>query len=325
MLRPRFSQILAISSGLFLGSSGSSPTPVFADSTCALQVEPANPETAWQGKAQETEKTLRERSGGHDDCRSIRIEVQPEGNALLTFTTTDGRIAVRLLHTADEIPATVEALLVTLPVEKPLETQPEPARSPPQSSREIPREKPSVLLAPPVIRQLPQIVFNLSAGVRVGLDEPVFSSAIGGQALVLLNSWELGFGAEVNPSYGPMVDSAPAAFAMRSLQGNFLVGRRFIFGSRILRLGGSLGFALVHEEMDNDPLTKGRIDINAFQPRIGTYAATVVPRKDKVRFVMGLYGDMALWGLRDGGTNKRNLPNLSRFGLGISLGMEIAP
>lgn len=307
---------------LFLGLSNS---PAFADSTCPLQVEPASPETTWHGKAQETEKALRERNGGQNDCRSIRIEIQPEGNALLTFMTTDGRIAVRLLHTADEIPATVEALLVTLPVEKPLEAQPEIPRTTQQSPRELARPNNPVPLAPAVIRSLPQIVFNLSAGVRLGLDEPVFSSAIGGQALVLLNSWELGLGVEVNPSYGPMVDSAPAAFAMRSLQGNFLVGRRFIWGPRIIRLGGSFGFAVVHEEMDNDPLAKGRTNIDAFQPRIGTYAALVVPRKEKLRFVLGFHGDMVLWGLRESGTTKRNLPNLSRFGLGITLGMEIAP
>lgn len=299
--------------------------PAFADSTCSLQVEPSSPETAWHKKADETEKTLRERSEAPHDCRSIRIEVQPEGNALLTFTTTDGRIAVRLLHSADEIPATVEALLVTLPVEKPLETQPEPAKSANDSPRDLPPGNPSVLISPPVSRPPLQLLFNLSVGARIGIDESVFSSAIGGQALILVNAWELGIGGEVNPSYGPMVDSAPAAFAMRSLQGNFLVGKRFILGPRIVRVGGSFGFALVHEEMDDDPLTKGRVDINAFQPRIGTYVGMVVPRKEKLRFALGVHGDMALWGLRDGGTTKRDLPNLARFGAGISLGMEIAP
>lgn len=304
---------------------GSSNTPAFADSACPLQVEPPNPETAWHTKAREAETALRERSQAAHDCRSIRIEVQPEGNALLTFTTTDGRIAVRLLHSADEIPPTVEALLVTLPVEKPLEVQPEPPKSANNVPRDLSQQNARVPLLPSAFRLSPQILFNLSVGGRLGIDEGVFSSAIGGQALVQINSWELGLGAEVNPWYGPMVDSAPAAFAMRSFQGNFLVGRRFILGPRVVRLGGSFGFALVHEEMDNDPLTKGRIDINAFQPRLGTYAAMVIPRKEKLRFAMGLYGDMALWGLRDGGTAKRNLPNLARFGLGVTLGMEIAP
>jgi hypothetical protein len=323
MLRLRFfPQAFAFSMALVLGAS---IAPAFAAPSCPIQVEPVTPETGWHTKALETEKTLDTRSGGSHDCRSIRIEVQPEGNALLTFTTTDGRIAVRLLHGADDIPATVEALLVTLPVEKPLETPSENTKSPALPAIVPPPPNQQTPAPPPIFRPTPRIVFDVLVGGRFGIDEGTFSPAIAGQALVLLQPWELGIAGELNPLHLLLGSSAPSGYAMRSFEANFLVGRRFSRGPRQFRLGGSFGFGLVHEEMDADPAEKGRINIDAFQPRLGTYGAVVVPQKDKFRFIFGFHGDMAIWGLRENGTLKRNLPNLSRFGLGITLGVEIAP
>jgi len=322
MLRLHFFRTLAFSMTLVFGTSSA---PVFADSTCSLQVEPSKPETAWHEKAHETEKTLRERNRAPHDCRSIRIEVQPEGNALLTFTTTDGRIAVRLLHTADDILATVEALLVTLPVDKPIENRVETSKSITSSPRTSSPGNIQASRVLPTSRPASRVAFDFFAGGRLGVDAGMFSSAIGVQALVLLQPWEIGIGGELNPLYGPLSGSAPAGFVLRSFQGIFLVGRRFEQGPRIFRLGGSFGFGLVHEEMDSDPVTKGRINIDAFQPRIGTYGVVVIPRDKKLRFIVVMHGDVAIWGMREAGTLKRNLPHLSRFGLGLALGMEIAP
>lgn len=321
MQRLRFFRTCLWSLALSLGSMNAW---ALADSTCPLRVEPPNPETAWHAKAQETEKSLRDRSSAPDDCRSIRIEVQPEGNALLTFTTTDGRIAVRLLHSAEEIPATVEALLVTLPVEKPLEKKKEKAQSsnlaPPVASLN-PREA----TKPNVVRETPRFVFDIFAGGRLGVDAGMFSPAVGAQALFLLRPWELGLGGEFNPLYAPLSGSALSGFLLRSFQGHFLVGRRFLQGPRAFRVGGTFGFGLVREEADSDPVTKGTIHIDAFQPRVGLYGAIVIPREKSLRFVVGLHGDMAIWGVREAGTLKRNLPDLSRFSLGLTLGMEVAP
>lgn len=322
MQRPRFFPSCLGLMALVLGSMNAFALP---DSTCPLQVEPPNPETAWHAKALATEKTLQERSSAAHDCRSIRIEVQPEGNALLTFTTTDGRIAVRLLHTADEILATVEALLVTLPVEKPLEKQAELPKPPIPGPLTVSPPKERAAPKPELVREPPRFVFQLFAGGRFGVDAGMFSPSFGTRALFLVRPWELGIGGEVDPLYVPLAGSAPSGFALRSFQGHFLVGRRFIQGPRVFRVGGTFGFGVVREEVDSDPVTKGTIHIDAFQPRVGLYGAVVVPRDKALRFVVGMHGDMAIWGVREAGTLKRNLPDLSRFGLGITLGMEIAP
>ena len=293
--------------------------------TCPLHVEPPLPVTVWNDKAHEVESFLSGKNELQHDCRSIRIEVQREGNALLTFTTTDGRIAVRLLHSPEDIAPTVEALLVTLPVEKALEV-PAPAKpSPARIPETPPNKKPSTSTLPLTTSTSPRMLFGVFTGGRFGFDSSVFAPVVGLQALMQLAPWEIGMGAELNPLYMLLAQSAPAGYAMRSFEGNFLVGRRFVNGPRVFRLGGSLGVGLVREETDADPAVKGRVNIDAIQPRVGFYGGMLGPRQGPLRFYMGMYGDVALWGLRENGTIKRNLPNLSRFGLGVSLGMEVAP
>jgi hypothetical protein len=293
--------------------------------TCPLRVEPPLPVTAWNDKAHEVESFISGKNELQHDCRSIRIEVQPEGNALLTFTTTDGRIAVRLLHSPEDIAPTVEALLVTLPVEKPLEVPPPAKPSPTLIPQIPPKKETSPLTLPLPVSTAPRMLFGFFAGGRLGVDASVFAPAVGIQALVQVAPWEIGIGAELNPLHMLLAESAPAGYAMRSFEGNFLVGRRFVSGPRAFRLGGSLGVGLVREETDADPAVKGRVNLDAFQPRVGLYGGMVVPREGHFRFYLGMYGDMTLWGLREKGTIKRDLPNLPRFGLGLILGMEVAP
>ena len=294
--------------------------------TCPIQVEPPLPVTTWNDKAHEVETFLSGKDTLQHDCRSIRIEVQPEGNALLTFTTTDGRIAARLLHTPDDIAPTVEALLVTLPVEKPLETAPNPQKSSPTP---IPAPPPKTEITAPKLplptSAAPRMLFDILTGGRWGLDGGVFAPVMGLQATMQFAPWEIGIGAELNPLYMLLTGSAPAGYAMRSFEGNLLVGRRFVRGPRVFRLGASMGVGLVREETDADPAIKGRVNLDAFQPRVGFYGGLVVPREGKLRLYLGMQGDMAIWGVRENGTIKRDLPNLSRFGLGLILGMEVAP
>lgn len=296
-----------------------------AEFACPIQVEAPGADQLWLEKARETETLLSERGEIQHDCRSIRIEVQPEGNALLTFRTIDERIAVRLLHSPADIFPVVEALLVTLPVEKPFErpdmppnTAKLPANQPSNAPAPLPR-------TPAITRPAPRILLRVLGGIRFGVDTGVLAPAIGLQATMHFEPWEIGIGGELNPLYLPLANSAPAGYLMRSFEGNLLVGRQVIQGRRVFRFGGTLGFSVVHEETDADPVTKGRVNIDAFQPRIGAYGGIVIPREGPFRFYLGLHGDMAIWGIREAGTLKRNLPNLPRFGMGLSLGMEIAP
>lgn len=301
------------------------PLDVRGDSACPLRVEPRSPATVWHDKAREVENVISAQGAHQHDCRSIQIEVQPEGNALLTFTTTDGRIAVRLLHTPEDIAATVEALLVTLPVEKPLEVPSMPTKSSPiPATPAKPRPEPATD-STKAVRNTPRMLFDVFAGVRLGVDVGVSAPAVGLQAMMQFAPWEIGIGGELNPLYLRLVDSTPAGYAMRSFEGHLLVGRRFVHGPRAFRLGASMGVGLVHEETDADPAVKGRVNIDAFQPRIGLYGGLVVPREGAFRLSAGIFGDVALWGLRENGTAKRDLPDLSRFGLGLCVGMEVAP
>lgn len=328
MLR-RFAARSSIAIGLAV-SAISMPAVVSADTGCPIQVEPGKPETKWHEKGREAENIFAKPRDIQHDCRSIRIEVQPEGNALLTFTTTDGRIAVRLLHAPDDIAPTLEALLVTSPADKPLETpvrtvdtipdkpaavQPEPA------TRANQPRNPTRAAAVPG----PQIVFRGMAGLRLGIEGQVFAPAIGLQAAMQFAPWELGFGGEFNPLHLPLAGSAPAGYSMRSFQGHFLFGRLFPRQTFSFRAGASIGVAIVREETDSDPGIKGRINIDAFQPRVGVHGGVVIPREGRFRFHLGLLGDMAVWGVRTNGTIKRDLPNLSRFGMGLSIGVEVAP
>lgn len=306
------------------------PAVVQADAGCPIQVEPEAPETKWHEEARAAETTFSKRTENQHDCRSIRIEVQPEGNALLTFTTLDGRIAVRLLHGADDIAPAIEALLVTSPVDKPLEI-------PPQASNSIPEKKPSApiqgasrmnpppKLVPGVAIGAPRILFRGMAGMRFGIDGGAFAPAIGLHAAMRFSPWELGFGGEWNPLYLPLTGSAPSGYSMRSFQANFLFGRHFGGQRLAFRAGPSLGIAIVHEEMDSDPATKGRVGIDAVQPRVGGYGGITIPRRGAFRPYLGVHVDMALWGMRANGTIQRDLPGLSRFGAGLSLGLEVAP
>lgn len=302
------------------------PSYVYAESACPIGVEPSKPEVAWHEKARRAEETLAQRDEKQHDCRSIRIEVQPEGNALLTFTTVDGRIAVRLLHAPDDILPVVEALLVTLPVETPLEMSAKEKPTPiPVAPVHPPPSPPAATNRNAPVRPNLRLLLHASAGARLGLESRVFAPLISAQALMLFEPWELGFGGEWNPIYLPLANSAPTGYLMRSFEANLLFGRRIVRGPQAWDAGLTLGIAAVHEETDADPTSKGRVNIDAVQPRVGFYGGLVKPYASVLRFRLGLQGDVALWGIREGGTAKRNLPSLSRFGLGLSVGMEVAP
>jgi hypothetical protein len=299
--------------------------PARANTACPILLEPADAQTEWQAQAQRTAVTLSARKDATSDCRSVRIEVQPEGNALLTFTTFDGRIAVRMLHAPADMVPTLEALLVTLPVEMPIETQ--PAQEAPAPNALPPAAEPAKQVAE---KQEPQqsshrMLFEGFTGARIGLDSAFFAPAIGMRATNFFAPWEIGVSGEWNPVYVPLMDSALPNYSMWSFEANILIGRRKALEHLALPYGFSMGIAAVHAEMDSDPVTKGRIGIQAFQPRVGAYGGFVYPREGKLRFHGGLQFDVVLFRTRTDATEKRGLPNLPRFGMVMTLGLEIAP
>ena len=298
-------------------------TPARANPDCPILLEPADALSEWSEKARQTEAVLLKKQ--EHDCRSVRIEVQPEGNALLTFTTSDGRIAVRVLHAPEDIAPTLEALLVTLPVEKTIATPPAKTASAPSSppSAAEPAKR-AVAKAEPQ-RATRRMLFEVFTGARFGLDSAFFAPAIGLRATNLFMPWEFGVSGEWNPIYVPLTDSALPNYAMWSFEANIFIGRRKALERMDFPYGFTMGIAAVRAEMDSDTITKGRIGVQAFQPRVGAYGGFVYPREGSLRFNGGLHFDIVLFRTRTGATEQKGLPDLPRFGMGMTLGLEIAP
>lgn len=303
-----------------------------AFATCPIAVQPADANAAWTTAAHATEKRLADLRDAPQDCRSVTIEVQREGNALLTFTTVDGRIAARLLHTPEDVAPTLEALLVTWPVSPSLvlpETPSIPMPKPSAPAKEITRTvHQSTMYAPekPILHSVvPRFVLGASAGIRCGVDEMIFAPALLLRGSFVLSSWEIGVRGEWNPTYSRIFGGDPGGFRMYSLAANLTIGRREKLRRFDFPYGFSMGLAGVHEDIDVNPTIRGDIGLDTFEPLAGAYIGLVMPREGRLRFSLGLAFDAALTGLKESATKVRGLPALPRFGIGLSIGMEVWP
>ncbi len=307
-----------------------------ANGTCPVGVVPVDAGEAWKNAAIEAEKRMGVQAGTPQDCRSVLIEVQREGNALLTFTTIDDRMAVRLLHAPEDITPTLEALLVTA---TPSLSSSEPALAP-MNAHETDATKTNIpaktemfvenRLAPPSENRLaprfaPRFLFGISAGGRFGADEMLFAPTLLVRGAYALSSWELGVRAEYTPMYSRPLDGDLKGFLMYSFAANIAIGRRESFQGLTLPFGITMGLAGVHEAIDAEPHVKGDINLDTFEPLVGTYLGLVIPERKPVRFSLGLAFDVALAGLKASAARLRGLPPLPRFGLGLSMGVEVWP
>lgn len=303
---------------------------IVASGACPVLLAPSEADEAWKKASLLAEKHLGEHADAPQDCRSVSIEVQREGNALLTFTTVDGRIAVRLLHAPEDIIPTLEALLVTLPVAppaSPTSPSPEPTRGPdkpPDVGAPSPRFQ-ARHWSPVVSVPTPRFLFGVSVGGRWGIDEMLFGPTIQLRGSYELSAWELGVRAEYAPTYSRLVDGDPQGFQMYSLAASIAIGRRETFSRFAIPIGITMGLAGVHEAIDSNPTVKGDINLDTFEPLVGTYLGLVMPERGLFRFSLGLGFDVALVGLKDSAAKARGLPTLPRFGLGLSMGMEVWP
>lgn len=313
---------LWVLAGSFLASS---VYAIRVNGACPVGVVPEDAGDAWKNAAREAEKRLLEPAGAPQDCRSVLIEVQREGNALLTFMTVDGRMAARLLHAPEDITPTLEALLVTA---APSLSAQEPVQIPEKTrDMDAPKTKnvPAKAEMPRDSGLAPRFLFGISAGGRFGADEMLFGPALLVRASYALSSWELGVRAEYTPMYSRLLGGDPNGFLMYSFAANIAIGRRESFRGLSLPFGITMGLAGVHEAIDAEPHIKGDINLDTFEPLIGTYLGLVMPERKPVRFSLGLALDVALAGLKASAARLRGLPPLPRFGLGLSMGVEVWP
>ena len=307
-----------------------------ADAACPLELVPADASPAWKSAARVAERRLA--TSPTQDCASVEVAVRPSGGALLTFITTDGRRAVRALMSPEDIAPSLAALLETLPSETP-RPEPPPSMSSPAEVAQPPAS-PSVggAASPPGTRVAatpaaaavpvtpaapsPEVHFIIggSAGVRLGLGGAYATPAFALRPSGTFGAWELSGTVEYDPSYSYLPGGLPPGFKLWSFVAGLQVGRREEIGGVSLGYGLGLGVASIREEVDDASGTAKVADFG--QPRAAAYGRLVLPRRARVRATFELGLDGALANFRKKATLRNDLPELPRWGILFSVGVE---
>ena len=307
---------------------------------CRLELVPADAPAPWTSAVRAA--TSRLRSGAAHDCSSVEVAVRPSGGALVTFTTTDGRRAVRALTSAEELGPTLDALLVTLPSEPtPQKSAPSPpvASAAPSPPSEPPRplvtrvtgvdgEPPpgqgsrSIAIAVPTAAPPHEAHFQLGASVggRFGFKGAFFTPAIGFRPSGTFGAWELAGAVEYDSSYTYLPGGSPPGFNLWSFIAAVQVGRRQAFGNVALGYGLGLGVASIREEANDVDGTAKVTDFG--QPRLSLYGHLVFPRRSTWRGTLDLGLDAALGSVMKRASLRADLPDLPRWGIVVSAGVE---
>lgn len=264
-------------------------------------------------------QALRARVAAEDalDCGSIEVEVTRQGTALLTFVTKDGRRAARGLASADEALPTLEALLAvpaspsSLPPDEG-RPKPVPPPAPPRAAAPPPAAAPS---GPPAVWSV-----AAGAGARFGFSGAYGSPAFSLRPSVLVGKWEVSVSGEWAPSASYLPGGTPAGFSAWSFHVGFLLARRQPVGPVELVGGLGLGVAAVRESADPAPDGTAR-SLETAQPR-ATLDLRCLLGRSRVRPLFELSADTVLGALARQGSEKRELPDLPRYGLVAALGVE---
>lgn len=252
------------------------------------------------------------------DCGTIEVEVTRQGTALLTFVTKDGRRAARGLATADEALPTLEALLAVPASTSELPPDEAGPKIPPPPSR-----APRADVPPPVVAPTgPPAVWSFAAGAgaRFGFSGAYGSPAFALRPSVLVGRWEVSVSGEWAPSSSYLPGVAPAGFSAWSFHVGFLLARRQPVGPVELVGGLGLGVAAVRESADPAPDGTAR-SLETAQPR-ATLDLRCIFGRSRVRPLFEISADTVLGALARQGSDKRDLPDLPRYGLVAALGVE---
>ncbi len=291
----------------------------FARAECPATVAPADAPPAWGEAARAAAR--RTSSVASNDCAAIEVTVGPTG-AELTFTTTDGRRALRVLRSPEEIGPTLDALLVTLPAAPPRAESAPPPTPPAPAVVQPPRaDRTSALVgdaAAGAETAGTHFMVGGTAGARLGLAGAYLAPTIAARPSGTFGSWELAGVVEYAPLYGSLPGGTPPAFRMWSLVVSVQVGRREALGGVGIGYGLGLGVANVHEEGDDQGTTRA---LDVAQPRAAAYGRLVWPRSSRVRAIFEVSFDVAA-NLGRKGSELRSLPDLPRWGILLGAGVE---
>ncbi len=245
------------------------------------------------------------------------------GGATLAFLTTDGRGAARSLASAAELSPTLEALLITT-VAPP---EPPPLEAPLPSPRPaLPQPPPGTATAPsPVAERTVGWLLTAEVGGRAtGLASRYLAPSFVLQPTVATGPWEVGAFVEFAPSYAAVSFTPPEGFALSTLTTGVVLGVRHDLGELALGLGGTMAVQSVSIEADDLPDLNTSRSVDVAQPRLGAYGKVAYPSTSMVRILGLANADAVLGRLRANATEERRLPGLARFGLGLSVGVEVA-
>lgn len=284
-----------------------------ARAACPVALVAPRPDVAWEGAVE----ALRARVVADDarDCGSIEVEVTRQGTALLTFVTKDGRRAARGLATADEALPTLEALLAVPASTPALPLDDGPPRVPPPPPRADAPPSGAVPSGPPAVWSV-----AAGAGARFGFSGAYGSPAFALRPSVLVGRWEVSVSGEWAPSSSYLPGGAPAGFSAWSFHVGFLLARRQPVGPVELVGGLGLGVAAVRESADPAPDGTAR-SLETAQPR-ATLDLRCIFGRSRVRPLFEISADTVLGALARQGSDKRDLPDLPRYGLVAALGVE---
>ncbi|MGZ5971448.1 MAG: hypothetical protein ACXWP4_27450 [Polyangiales bacterium] len=286
---------------------------------CPITLVPADAPKGWSSAVESARSRLA--SASSHDCGSVEVAVRPNGGAVLTFTTTDGRRAVRTLMSPEELVPALDALLVTLPPEAAPASSAAPSSSAmPSASVPAPAAPPSSSSAP-VVAAPPEVHFavGLSAGARLGLAGAYATPAFGLRPSGSFGAWELGGAIEYDPSYA-YLPGAPPGFTLWSFIANLQVGRREVFQNIAIGYGLGLGVASIRETVDDTDGLRKILDFG--QPRASAYFRVVWPPRSTFRATFEIGFDAALTNLKRKVTVRNDVPDLPRWGIVSSVGLE---
>jgi hypothetical protein len=214
------------------------------------------------------------------DCATIHLDVTDDG-ATLTFTTIDGRRAKRVLVDPDELRATVEALLVTVPVPERPPPMSHPSRAVSSGTAAIERRSAARSEPTPGTREV-EAIFALVGGARRGNDTR-FSPVVSGSASLSVRRWELAVMASFEVQYFDVPNQGPAGKKSTTVAPGVVIGRREPLGEVDLIGGGRLSIAALFDDDRN----RGPTEL-----RIGAFLGVVLPRRGGTRVRAELGADL---------------------------------
>jgi hypothetical protein len=179
---------------------------------------------------------------------------------------------------------------------------------------------PADLAAPTGSSAEAHFILGGGAGVRFGFGGVYASPAFAFRPSGTFGPWELTAAVEYDPSYRYLPGGLPQGFKLWSFIAGVQVGRREALGPIALGYGLGLGVASIREEANDTGGNGTAVDFG--QPRATLYCRLVFPRRARVRATFDLDFDSALANFKKAETVRNALPELPRWGLLFSAGVE---